>query len=335
MSKPYTPTYKTLNWPAYNKALKRRGSLTIWFDPDMTWDAAPSGKRGRQQTYSDASIQTCLTMKVLFGMVDIVAPLVRATMSTRQTTGFVESLLGLIGLNWTVPDFSTLSRRQKTLAVNIPHRGSKEPLHLLIDSTGIKGEGEGEWNARKHGGAERRVWRKVHLAIDEETLEVRAVEVTSSDVGDAPMLPELLSQIPPDQEIASVTADGAYDTRKCHDAIHFPATVCLQTVRGAERGAAAVIPPRKNAKPWKAVTAGAVARNEALRASKYLGRALWRRWSGYHRRSRAETKMHCVKLLGQRLMARDFDRQVTEFQVRVAVLNGFTALGIPVTQAAG
>ena len=241
----------------------------------------------------------------------------------------------LIGLNWTVPDFSTLSRRQKTLAVNIPHRGSKEPLHLLIDSTGIKGEGEGEWNARKHGGAERRVWRKVHLAIDEETLEVRAVEVTSSDVGDAPMLPELLSQIPPDQEIASVTADGAYDTRKCHDAIHFPATVCLQTVRGAERGAAAVIPPRKNAKPWKAVTAGAVARNEALRASKYLGRALWRRWSGYHRRSRAETKMHCVKLLGQRLMARDFDRQVAEFQVRVAVLNGFTALGIPVTQAAG
>ena len=136
------------------------------------------------------------------------------------------------------------------------------------------------------------------------------------------MLPQLLEQIPPDQEIASVTADGAYDTRKCHDAI-------------AERGAVAVIPPRRNAKPWKAVTAGAVARNEALRASKYLGRALWRRWSGYHRRSRVETKMHCVKLLGQRLMARDFDRQVAEFQVRVAVLNGFTALGIPVTKAAG
>ena len=136
------------------------------------------------------------------------------------------------------------------------------------------------------------------------------------------MLPELLDQIPLDQEIASVTADGAYDTRKCHDAI-------------ADRGAAAVIPPRKNAKPWKAVTAGAAARNEALRASKYLGRALWRRWSGYHRRSRIETKMHCVKLLGQRLMARDFDRQVAEFQVRVAVLNGFTALGIPVTKVAG
>ena len=276
----------------------------------MVWRAKPTGKRGRQPVYSDAAIQTCLTMKVLFGM------------ALRQTTGFVESLLHLVGLDWAVPDFSTLSRRQKTLAVNIPFRGSQGPLHLLIDSTGIKVEGEGEWNARKHGGQKRRVWRKIHIGIDEQTLEVRAVEVTSNEVGDAPMLPELLNQIPPEHEIASITADGAYDTRKCHDAI-------------AECGAVAVIPPRKNAKPWKADSAGAVARNEALRASKYLGRALWRRWTGYHRRSRVETKMHCVKLLGQRLMARDFDRQVAEVQVRVAILNGFTALGIPVTKVVG
>ena len=310
MSRPTPPTYKTRNWPAYYQALKRRGSLTIWFDPAMKWKAAPTGKRGRQADYSDAAIQTCLTMKVLFGM------------ALRQTTGFVESLLQLIGLDWDVPDFSTLSRRQKTLAVNIPFRGSQGPLHLLIDSTGIKVEGEGEWNARKHGGQKRRVWRKIHIGIDEETLEVRAVEVTGSHIGDAPVLPDLLNQIPAYEQISSVTADGAYDTRKCHDAI-------------ADRGARAVIPPRKNAKPWKTVTAGAIARNEALRASKYLGRALWRRWSGYHRRSRAETKMHCVKLLGQRLMARDFDRLVAEFQVRVAVLNGYTALGIPVTEPVG
>tara|TARA_R110002096_G_C14547673_1_gene718977 strand:- start:454 stop:1284 length:831 start_codon:yes stop_codon:yes gene_type:complete len=276
----------------------------------MRWDAVPTGRRGRQQTYSDAAIQTCLTMKVLFGM------------ALRQTTGFVESLLRLVGLDWSVPDFSTLSRRQKTLAVNIPYRGSKGPVHLLIDSTGIKVEGEGEWNARKHGGPKRRIWRKIHLGIDEETLEIRAVEITGSHIGDAPVLPDLLSQIPEDQEIGSVTADGAYDTRKCHNAI-------------ADRGAHAIIPPRRNAKPWKAITAGAMARNEALRAAKYLGRALWRRWSGYHRRSRVETKMHCVKLLGQRLMARDFDRQVAELQVRIAVLNGYTALGIPVTEAVG
>jgi len=158
--------------------------------------------------------------------------------------------------------------------------------------------------------------------IDEKSLEIRAAEFTTSDIGDAPMLPELLDQIPPDQEIGSVTADGAFDTRKCHDAI-------------AARGAAAIIPPRKNAKPWKPDTAGAVARNEILRTSKRVGRTIWRRWSGYHRRSRAETKMHCVKLLGQRLAARDFDRQVAEFQVRPAVLNGFTALGMPITEATG
>ncbi|CAM4316899.1 IS5 family transposase [Palleronia rufa] len=253
----------------------------------------------------------------------------RTVATTRQTTGFVESLLQLVGLDWTVPDFSTLCRRQKTLAVKIPYRGSKWPLHLLIDSTGIKVEGEGcggtvaavrprkpeARNARKHGGPKRRVWRKIHLGIDEETLEVRAVEITGSHIGDAPVLPDLLKQMSTPSAIGSVTADGACDTRKCHDAI-------------ADRGAHAVIPPRKNAKPWTTVTAGAVARNEALQASQYLGRALWRRWSGYHRRSRVETKMHCVKLLGQRLMARDFDRQVAELQVRIAVLNGYTALGI-------
>ena len=168
MCRPNAPSYKILNWPEYNKALKGRGSLAIWFDPDMIWAATPTGKRGRQPVYSDAAVQTCLTMKVLFGM------------ALRQTTGFVESLLRLISLDWDVPDISTLSRRQKTLAVNIPHRGSQGPLHLLIDSTGIKVEGEGEWNARKHGGAKRRVWRKVHLGINEETLEIRAVEVTIS-----------------------------------------------------------------------------------------------------------------------------------------------------------
>jgi hypothetical protein len=276
----------------------------------MAWEAAPTGKRGRQPAYGDGAIQTCLTMKVLFGM------------ALRQTTGFVESLLRLIGLDWAVPDFSTLSRRQKTLKVNIPFRGSDVPLHLLVDSTWIKVEGEGEWNARKHGGSKRRVWRKIHIGIDEKTLEIRAAEFTTSDVGDAPILPELLDQIPLEQVIATVTGDGAFDTRKCHDAI-------------AARGAAAIIPPRKNAKPWKPDTLGAIARNDILRTSKRVGRTIWRRWSGYHRRSRAETKMHCVKLLGQRLSARDFDRQVAEFQVRVAVLNGFTALGTPVTEVAG
>jgi len=307
----WSPTkYKTTNWSSYNDSLKRRGSLSIWFDPEMIWVPPPSGRRGRQQNFSDAAIQACLTLKVLFGL-----PL-------RQTTGFVQSLLQLIGLDWDVPNFSTLCRRQRALNVSLPYRGGTGPLNLLIDSTGIKAEGEGEWNARKHGGSKRRIWRKIHIGIDEETLEVRAVEITSSNVGDAPVLPDLLNQIPSNQNIGSVTADGAYDTRKCHEAI-------------AARDAHAVIPPRKNAKPWKPTSAGAVARNEAVSAQRYLGRTLWRRWSGYHRRSRVETKMHCLKLMGQSLMARHFDRQVAEIQIRIAVLNRYTALGIPVTEPVG
>ena len=200
--------------------------------------------------------------------------------------------------------------------------GRLRPLHLLIGRTGIKVRGEGEWHARKHGGAKRRVWRKVHLAIDDATLEVRAVEVTGSGPGDAPMLPSLLSQIPADEPISSVTADGAYDPHACRDAI-----TC--------RGAVAIIPPRRNAKPWKKDSPGAAGRSEALRAVKRLGRTIWRRWSGYHRRSRAEAKMNCMKLLGQKLMARDFDRQTAELQVCVAILNRYTALGIPVTQPIG
>ena len=193
----WAPTkYKTKNWPSYNTALKQRGSLSIWFDPEMVWTPPPTGKRGRQCQFSDAAIQTCLTLKVLFGM-----PL-------RQTTGFVGSLLRLAGLDWPVPDYSTLCRRQRTLKVSLPYRGDRGPLNLLIDSTGIKSEGEGEWNARKHGGSKRRIWRKIHIGIDEETLEVRAVEVTTSNVGDAPMLPELLAQIPSAQDIGLVTADG-------------------------------------------------------------------------------------------------------------------------------
>lgn len=306
MTKPAPPKYRTTNWPAYNAALKSRGSLLIWLDKDMAWFAAKSGKRGRSQTFSDAAIQFCLSIKCLFGL-----PL-------RQSLGMVESLLKQAGLDWPVPDFSTVSRRQKTLNVVIPYRTGSEGLHLLVDSTGIKMLGEGEWKRKKHGADYRRQWRKVHIGIDAETLEIRAIEVTSSSVGDAPMLPELLMQIPPNEPIVTVSGDGAYDTKGCHAAI-------------AARNAAAIIPTRKNGQPWKENTSGARARNETLRATRLLGRTIWKKWGGYHRRSLVETKMRCFKLLGERVMARDFDRQVAELQVRAALLNRFTQLGTPVT----
>ena len=157
------------NNPLTGSAL-RSNFARSWFDPEMNWDALPKGRRGRQRTYSDAAIQTCLSMKALFGM------------ALRQTTGLVESLLRLVGLACAVSDFSTLSRRQKTLAVNIPCREPKDPPHLLIDSTGIKVEGEGEWHARRHDGPKRRVWRKIHLGIEKEKLEIRAVQCPAGEL---------------------------------------------------------------------------------------------------------------------------------------------------------
>lgn len=282
MSKPAPNKYKTTNWPTYNAALKSRGALMIWLDPKLTWAAEPTGKRGRNPTFSDAAIQFCLTIKCLFGL------------ALRQATGMVQSLLRLAHLDWKVPDSSTISRRQKTLKVIIPARQSQGGLHLLVDSTGI----------------------------DAETLEIRAIEVTDNKTGDGPILPELLNQIPEAETIAAVYCDGAYDTKECHNAI-------------AARGAAAIIPTRKNAQLRKENTAGARARNDILRATKYLGRTIWKKWSGYHRRSLVETKMRCFKLLGERVMARDFERQVAELQVRAAILNRFSQLGTPTTVRVG
>lgn len=246
MSKPI-PGFRTTNWSSYSRSLKRRGSLMVWFDPEMAWFAVPSGKAGHPGRFSVAAIQFCLSIKVLFGL-----PL-------RQTTGFLESLLNLSGLDWPVPDYTTLCRRQKHLKVQIPYRAASGSLHFLVDSTGIKFSGEGEWQVRKHGASRRRQWRKIHIGIDADTLEVRAVEMTSNRIGDASVLPDLLVQIPPEEQIGSVTADGIYDTKGCHAAI-------------AARGAEAIIPPRRNARTWKGDDLGLQARNEALLACKRFGR---------------------------------------------------------------
>ncbi|XZG70536.1 IS5 family transposase [Chitinibacteraceae bacterium HSL-7] len=298
MTKPAPAKYKTTNWHDYNAALKARGSLLIWLDPAMAWHTPASGQPGRPQAFSDAAIQFCLSIKVLFGL------------ALRQTMGLVESLIQLAGLDWRSPDYSTLCRRQQTLTVQIPARRTSGGLHLLIDSTGIQFLGEGEWKRKKHGAEYRRQWRKVHLGIDAETLDIRAIEVTGNGVGDAPVLPDLLAQIPAGESIVSVCTDGAYDTKACHAAI-------------AARGAAAIIPVRKNGRLWREDGIGASVRNEALRATRRLGRALWQRWTGYHRRSLVEAKIRCFKLLGARVSARTFDRQVAELQIRAALLNHF------------
>lgn len=191
--------------------------------------------------FSDAAVQFCLSIKCLFAL-----PL-------RQSLGMVQSLLALAGLDWPALDFSTVCRCGRELQVQLSYRPSTAPLHLLVDSTGIQFLGEGEWKRKKHRAEYRRQWRKAHLGIDAQTLEICAIEVTDNSVGDAPMLGELMGQIPSQEPITCVSADGAHDTKACHELI-------------AQRGARALIPPRRNARLWKAGRVGAAMHNEAVRA---------------------------------------------------------------------
>jgi hypothetical protein len=207
--------YRTTNWSNSNASRRKRGSLLIWLDKGMTWLAPPDGKPGRPAVFCDAAIQFCLTIRVRFKL------------SLRQTTGMVASLAQMAGLDWAVPDYTTLCRRHKTLAVQIPYRRADGPLNLLVDSTGIKFFGDGalswfagkplpgnKWRVRKHGVQRRRQWRKVHLAMDTATSDICAVEFSPRSDGDSPVLPELLDQIPEDEEIGTVTAPLGTSRRK-------------------------------------------------------------------------------------------------------------------------
>lgn len=220
----------------------------------------------------------------------------------------------MAGLDWPVPDYSTLCRRQARIAVQIPYRGSGQPLSLLIDSTGIRFRGDGEWLSRKHGATRRREWRKVHIAMDTATGDIRAVEFTSSRQGDSLILPELLSQIPAGEDIETVAAGGAYDTCRCHAAI-------------LDHGAEPIIPIRRNGRAWKPDRPAAISRSKILQATRCLGRSIWKKWVGYHARSRVEAQMNRLKLFGERILSRDPDRQTAEIQIRIAIMNRCSALG--------
>jgi hypothetical protein len=188
-----------------------------------------------------------------------------------------------------VPNYTTLSRRAQDLKVALPVTSSGEPLHLVVDSTGVKLCGEGEWKVRKHGYSKRRTWLKAHLGLDVKTGQVRAALMTHQDVDDASVLPGLLGQIPADEPIETIGGDGAYDTKHCHAAI-------------AALGATPSIPPREGAKPWPEHTPGASWRNEAIGDIARDGRREWKKRSGYHRRSLVENTMYRLKTLtGNRL----------------------------------
>jgi hypothetical protein len=291
--------YRIRNWRDYNKALVRRGSLTLWVEQGAVnkWrDTAAPARRGRRRLYSDLAITCALTLREVYHL-----PL-------RSTQGFVASVLRLLGADLPAPHYSTLSRRAATLEVKLP-RLSRGPLHLAVDSTGVKLYGEGEWKVRVHGADRRRTWRKLHLLIDHATHEAVAGSMTEQNVLDWRELPELLHQV--EGEVAEVLGDGAYDFRDCHAAI-------------LGRAARAVIPPKKGARVRGAPELRD--RGEAVARSREVGKSEWKREAGYHHRSLVETAMMRLKtIFSDRLRAREWRRQETELRVRCAAMNRMTA----------
>ena len=302
--------YRIRNWPEYNAALRQRGSLTFWMSQeaiDQWFHSGPPEQLGAPKLYSDLAILSVLTLKSVFHL------------AGRQASGFVASVFELMGVELPVPDHSTVSRRMSNLEVSIPIVDKHQARHVVIDSTGIKVYGEGEWKTRQHGVSKRRTWIKLHLAVDEATGEILAAVVSTHDWTDPEILPDLLQQIEP--EIEQVSADGAYDTSNCYDAI-------------TERQAKPVIPPRKNAVIWQHGNCKAPPhpRDENLRSIRKHGRKNWKQQANYHRRSLAETTMfrHKTAFAGK-VRARKFDNQNTELLSQCAILNRMIHLGKPVS----
>lgn len=298
--------YQVTNWPDYDAALVRRGSLTLWVTEDAVaaWHAPATGRRGGQTVYSDLAIETGLALRLVLHQ-----PL-------RQTEGALRSIADLLGVEIRIPDHTTFSRRGGGLTI-LPKRIERnEPLHLLVDSTGVKIYGEGEWLDQKHGIRSRRRWRKLHLAVDADTHEIAAVELTPEDVGDVSALPDLLDQI--EAPVASMIGDGAYDGQAVYDAV---------TRRHPE--AAVIIPPRSTAVSSETAS---TQRDKHLEMIARHGRIGWQRRSGYSRRSRIETAMYRYKtIIGRRLHARTLPNQKTEAKIGCNVLNRMTSLGMPVS----
>jgi IS5 family transposase len=276
-------TYRLRNWREYNAALIQRGSLTLWVSEEVlgTWhDDACTGKRGAPRTYSDSAILCMAWLSAVYRL------------ALRTTQGLLSSVLKLLKVALPVPDYTTLCRRRQKLAMSLPRRAKDEPLHVVVDATGVKVYGEGEWKVRCHGWSKRRTWRKLHVGIDAATGEIVAAAVTTNDFSDGQLLPELLDQI--DADIAQVSGDGAYDTHAGYTAI-------------SARQAQAAIPPRRGARIWRHGNSNdpPLTRDENLRSIRRTGRAVWKRAIGYHRRNKAETAIFRIKtLFGDRVRAR-------------------------------
>jgi hypothetical protein len=298
--------HQVTNWAEYDASLRQRGSLTVWFTEEAiaAWCAEPRTTRGGQSHYSSLAIRTALTLRAVFRL------------ALRQTEGLIGSILQLLGLDLAVPDHSTLSRRAETLEVPrpIPRTG---PVHLLVDSTGLRLCGPGEWLVEKHGTQRRRSWRKLHIGVDAESGQILASELTSHDVDDGSQVEPLLDQIT--APLVSLTGDGAYDQAGIYG-----------TVAERHPEADVIVPPRSTAVLSEDVEATPTQRDRHLQSIAEHGRMGWQKRSGYSRRALVEASISRFKrVIGAGLRSRTESRRATEVAISVHVLNRMLELGRP------
>ena len=305
----YKTQYRVANWPAYNQALVRRGDVKLWLSAEAiaAWTARRSGRRGGQRRYSDLAIETALTLRLI------------SHLPLRQAEGFLHALFGIMRLDLSVPDSTTLSRRSQHLKRRLRLVPPGEGLHLVLDSTGLSIVGAGEWAAAKHGGRGRRGWRKLHRGVDQSGV-IRVHTLTEATSDDATTALDLLTAV--ESPLVRVTADAAYDTV----AVYETATA---------RGATVIIPPAKTANV-SGHGPRSPARDRTITWVKQLGRRRWKKVSGYHRQSRVENAFfRYTSIIGDGLRARSPDRQGSEVVLGCEILNRMTALGRPVSYRIG
>src|SRR3954452_2291418 len=298
--------HRVTNWATYDASLRARGSLTVWFTAEAieAWKAKPRAGRGGQPRYSSLAIATALTLRAVFRL------------GLRQTEGLIGSVLQLLGLDLPVPDHSTLSRRAETLGVPRPKAGST-PVHLLVERTGLRLCGPGEWLTGKHGTTRRGCWRVLHLATDADTGRIVASVLTDKDADDGSQVGPLLDHV--DGPVASFTGDGAYD----RDDVY-------AEVAARHPAAAVVVPPRANAVPSEAAETAPTPRDRHLRCIAGCGRMGWQRTSGYNWRALVKCDISRWKrVVGDGLRCQTDGRQASEVAIAADVLNRMLELGRP------
>jgi hypothetical protein len=292
--------------------LKNRGSITLWLSEDAveSWKHKGKKQKGGQYKYSDPCIEVCCMIRKVYRL------------ALRQTEGLVTSIIAVMGLKMDVPDYTVICRRSKVLKINsllVKRCNKGEHLHIVMDSTGLKVYGEGEWKVRQHGYSKHRTWRKIHIAMNPEDGMIEAAEMTTNGVDDAAMVKPVLEKI--EEKVKKFGGDGAYDKSKVYDVL--------------EKGKIKpIIPPQKNAKIGRHGNCRGKTkpRDSAIRYIRQHGRKKWKKVHHYHKRSLAETTMFRYKtILGDKLQSRTFDRQCVEALLSCKILNKMTLCGMPLS----